>query len=220
MVVNFTLSESLRAGWASFKNHAIPSIIFFVSSFLIIGVFSAVFRFMHPSLGLLPLILLSPLVDTAYCNVHFLWKSGQVITTKSFLAHVSLKLWVHYIIVSLIVSFAVGLGFFLFVIPGLYILIRLMFVVPALVDNPSEGFSVALKKSWEMTNGSVCNLSVYLLVSVLIMILASITIVGVIVVIPVLQFARAEIYWNNKGGEQLGESSSTAMKATDPQAYV
>jgi uncharacterized membrane protein len=55
---------------------------------------------------------------------------------------------------SLLMAFVVGLGFLLFVIPGIILGVGLALAIPAVVLEPARSASGALSRSWELTRGS------------------------------------------------------------------
>jgi uncharacterized membrane protein len=58
------------------------------------------------------------------------------------------------LVCSMLTAFAVGIGLFLFLIPGLVLIAGLILAVPAIVIEPRLSASAALSRSWELTRGS------------------------------------------------------------------
>lgn len=75
--------------------------------------------------------------------------------------------WVSYLIAGVIFGIVVGIGFVIFIIPGLYMLTRWLFFGYAIVDQ-GAGATQSLGASWELTKGHV--LGVFLLVLALLVI--------------------------------------------------
>ncbi len=55
---------------------------------------------------------------------------------------------------SMLTALAVGIGFILFVLPGIVLIAGLILAVPAIVIEPRLSSSAALSRSWELTRGS------------------------------------------------------------------
>ncbi|MCD2315498.1 hypothetical protein LQ954_04970 [Sphingomonas sp. IC-11] len=62
--------------------------------------------------------------------------------------------WIgRFILVNLLVAIPVGLGLWLFVLPGLYLQARLVASVPVVAAEPGQSAARALRKSWHLTRG-------------------------------------------------------------------
>ena len=71
------------------------------------------------------------------------------------------------LIVSLLMTLAVGLGFLLLLVPGVILAVGLVLAIPAVVLEPRTSASGALSRSWELTRGArwrIFGLGVVLLV--------------------------------------------------------
>lgn len=82
--------------------------------------------------------------------------------------------YVRFVLGILAHSILTLIGTFLFIIPGIYIGVRLMFVPVILLDEPETGFVEAFKKSWAMTAGSFWNLFLLFIAVILINIVGAI----------------------------------------------
>ena len=58
------------------------------------------------------------------------------------------------LIVSLLMTLAVGLGFLLLLVPGVILAVGLVLAIPAVVLEPRTSASGALSRSWELTRGA------------------------------------------------------------------
>jgi len=65
----------------------------------------------------------------------------------------AMPLLVFYFLLTIILSFAIGIGFALFVIPGIYLLGRLIAAAPAMVAESRRNPADALGESWRLTKG-------------------------------------------------------------------
>jgi len=70
---------------------------------------------------------------------------------------------------SMLTALAVGIGFILFVVPGIVLIAGLILAVPAIVIEPRLSSSAALSRSWELTRGSRWRMFGLLLVLVILL---------------------------------------------------
>jgi len=216
--LQFAISDSWNAGWQSFKNHWGSSLIFLILSWILLAGSAYLLSLIHPSLGVLAVLLLVPLFLPAYNSVHLQYKSGKQISLKSFFSHYTLSFFFNYWAGAILITFIYSLGFLLLIIPGIYLSFRLSLFLPALLDHPEEGFLGAMKKSWNMTKGSVCHLFGFWLASLLLYILTAFTIIGLFITPFVLSFAVADIYYTNRQGQQQGSPKVGSTNA--PPGYA
>lgn len=65
----------------------------------------------------------------------------------------SVNTYAYYFLATIVYSLIVGLGTLLCFIPGIFFGVRLIFVLPYILDHPEAGFGDAFKHSWDMTKG-------------------------------------------------------------------
>ncbi|MFC4988856.1 glycerophosphoryl diester phosphodiesterase membrane domain-containing protein [Saliphagus infecundisoli] len=118
---------------------------------------------------------------------------------------------------------AVGIGFVLLIIPGLYLGVRLSLALPACVID-EKGVTESLETSWSVAKGNLLKLFGIFLISFLIVVgtaIATLLVTGfgegfylaflvvsavlTAVVTPIVQFAYARIYLENRPGSGDGE---------------
>lgn len=98
------------------------------------------------------------------------------------------------IVAGIIVAFAVGLGFILFIIPGIYLLVRLMFFTYYIVDK-NAGIMESIQMSWNLTKGSVVNLFLLGVIFLFINFLGALVFgIGLAVTLPLTFLATALLY--------------------------
>lgn len=101
---------------------------------------------------------------------------------------------INYVLVSIIKTVIVFVGFLLLIIPGIIFSIKLQFATYLVVDK-NMGVVDALNKSWEMTKGVKWNLFLFSILLVLIDILGFMAlIVGLFITIPLTMVATAYVY--------------------------
>jgi uncharacterized membrane protein len=90
---------------------------------------------------------------------------------------------------------AVLIGLVLFIVPGIYIGVRLSFTLFLIVDTEMD-FMTALKTSWAMTEGRVLELFLLgLIVGVILLLLTIVTLfIGILATAPVGSIAGALLY--------------------------
>ena len=95
---------------------------------------------------------------------------------------------------SILYGLAVVGGLILFVVPGIYLALRLQFYSYVLLDKDT-GVIDSLKKSWKLTQGNVINLFLFMLLIIGINILGAIALlVGLLITIPVSFIAVTLLY--------------------------
>ena len=91
-----------------------------------------------------------------------------------------------YFLASLITGFVVLAGFLFFIIPGIYLALRLQFFQAFIIEE-NAGIIESLHKSWEITKGQVLPLFILALVMIGILILGCILFgIGIFVAVPLI----------------------------------
>jgi uncharacterized membrane protein len=105
-----------------------------------------------------------------------------------------LQLFIKYLFAELIYIFAVVAGLILFIIPGLFLAVRLMFFGYLVVDKELSA-TEAIKQSFEMTEGYFWPLLGFVFVVALINIAGILLfLVGLLITLPVTSVATAYLY--------------------------
>ena len=92
----------------------------------------------------------------------------------------------HYILGSIIIGVGVLVGLIFFIIPGIYLAIRLQFYTYVLLEQEECDCMKALSTSWAMTKGHVINLFTLGLLSFFIVIAGVIAfLIGILAAIPI-----------------------------------
>lgn len=99
-----------------------------------------------------------------------------------------------YLLAAAINIAVVVAGFIVFIIPGIYIAIRLSMWPYLMLEGEKNSFE-ALKKSWNLTNGIVTKLLGLYLVQILLILLGVVFfLVGLFIAIPVVSLSHVYIY--------------------------
>jgi uncharacterized membrane protein len=105
------------------------------------------------------------------------------------------KNYVPSLIITILITLAVGFGLVLLIIPGIIIAIGFSMSYFILADNPNMDAVSAMKASWEMMKGYKADYFVFSLLSILLCILGLIVlVVGFFYVVPIIYAASALFY--------------------------
>lgn len=100
----------------------------------------------------------------------------------------------NYFLANILFGVVVCIGTLLFVIPGIYLGIRLQFFGQSIVDEDTSAIQ-ALKQSWALTKGKVMPLFLLLLTQILILIIGLIIFgIGIFVAIPLILMMQSYTY--------------------------
>ena len=78
------------------------------------------------------------------------------------LLNLDLKVFIYYLLGLFFMGFIIGGGLMLFIFPGLYLIVRLIFV-PYLMIDGNKSIIYVFKKSWIMTQGNEWNICLFIL---------------------------------------------------------
>lgn len=197
MDTTIVVSDVLRASWKSVKSQI------WILAGLIIGLCLISFTislFMTPlsssTGGMIVSSLISYIISSifalGYIKNMFQTMDGDEPQFSAYMQNPT-KLF-SYMIAGIISSLLVCIGLFCFVIPGIYLYIRLQFFGQFIVDE-NAGALDALRKSWYLTEGHGMPLFGLLLAQLLIVIVGVILfIVGVFVAYPLVIMSQCFVY--------------------------
>lgn len=119
---------------------------------------------------------------------------GGNLDYKTILSDVSVKKSLRFLFAIFLVALVTGLGLLIFIIPGIYLAYRLMFV-PYLVVDKNLGIGDSFKESANLSKGVKLKLFAFTLVSLFLMLIGLIVfIVGILPAFMVLNLSVAYIY--------------------------
>lgn len=125
-----------------------------------------------------------------------------------------------FLIAVIIISIAVGVGLILFIIPGIYIGLRLSQACFIIVDQKLSGIE-AIKKSWAITKGHTLKLFLLVIVMVVINIIGALVLfIGLLVTLPTTTMAMAYVYRRLVSGAAALEVAPPAALSTTPAPQV
>lgn len=183
---DFSIKELLEFGWSKTKTNY----WFILQVMIIAGLAYGASRFLGPVSVLVGFAVGICITTVALMLVH----GHTPALTDLFAKYKGYTTYLNYAIVSVINGILVVGGFFLFIIPGIFFLVKLQFAKTLVVDKDMPALD-ALKKSWEMTNGNFWPLLGYILVIALINFIGAIPLgLGLLVTVPVSILASLKLY--------------------------
>ena len=104
------------------------------------------------------------------------------------------RLLLRYLAAWLLTSVMMMIGLALFILPGIYLVLRFQFVYASIVDE-DVGILTSFKRSWRMTKGHVLPLLVILLIQMLIITIGILALgIGIFVAVPLILLMYAQTY--------------------------
>ncbi len=202
----FSIKEALKFGWEKVKNDLgfflalmfVVLLIYFIPatvSFLLTEQ-----GFVWTSLGIDVIsFVLTAIVGLGLVRIALNFYKGEESHIETLVS--CYHLFPKYFLAFIIYILAVGFGLFLFIIPGIYISLRLWFFDYFLVDEEC-GAVESLKKSFGATKGNVLKLLLFLLIAGLVNLVgALVLLVGLFVTIPLTILATAFVYKEISGSD-------------------
>ena len=184
---DFSVEKIISQAWIKFKENS----LFWIG----ITLFSIAIGLpgnIMPSVALL-FTLLSCYFSAAITLMSIKYIRGQSISYNDLLAIKSMR-FLHYLAALLICSVLIIIGCVFLILPGIYIMLRLMLVQYLIVDKDIS-FDQAIKKSWHLTKGMEWNLLAFVFAMFVIMVLGFLALcLGLIIAIPVTQLSTAYLY--------------------------
>lgn len=184
---NFSIKELLEFGWSKTK----VNYWFIFQVIILASLVYGASRFLGPIS-----VLVGFCVGISITTVGLMLIAGHTPKLADLFSKYNsgYKIFLNYAIVSLIYGVLVVIGTFLFILPGLFVMVKLQFAKPLVVDK-GLGALEALKKSWEMTQGNFWSLFGYVVaITVLNLIGAIPFFLGLLVTVPVTILASLHLY--------------------------
>ncbi len=188
----FSIKEAFKQGWSNTKKHieflTVSTFVFLVIYFILkVGSHG----FSGLLLGLASFIV-GMLFDIGMRRIGILIDSGQTPKADHFRSDLGLFLSVLW--ATVIVSVLSFIGFILFVIPGIIVVIRLSMAIYLILDKKLDAWA-AVKESWRLTKGSSWKLLGFFILAFVVVIISIIPLgLGLIISIPFLSMTHAVIY--------------------------
>ena len=183
----FSKKEIISFGWNKTKEH-----FWFLFGMLVLVLLATGASNFIPILPLIVGIFASISIITVTLIIA---DGGTPHSKELFSKYGNYKIFLNYLIASIIAGVAILIGLFLLVLPGIYFAIRLQFYKFLIVDKEDIGPIMALKESWRMTDNHAWNLFLFLILIALLNILGAILLgIGLFVTVPISMIAYALLY--------------------------
>ena len=193
----FSIGDALLFGWNKFKDNA----VFLLLLGLGLGIATFIANSMQKATIGLPLLFVITYLIIIVINavVSFIFVTASLELhdygtiefddlTKTF------PQFIQYLVGYVIFGVAIVIGFFLLIVPGIFLSVKLFLYMYLVVDKKMNGID-ALKLSYEMTTGHFLELFLFLLCVVVLNILGVLLFgLGLLVTIPVTSIATAYVY--------------------------
>ena len=156
------------------------------------------------ALSLFPFVALVTISLLMYANWAVKDKKGKR-------KHVAVLIYIA--LVHVLLAIGKLMAFFLFLIPGFYVYVKLLFVSLIMLEE-KKGALEAIKASWTMTRGNFWRLFLLTAINTILQIIAAPTIIGLVPVTGFANTARAAAFRMLWEGEQRDEGSYYAEAAS------
>ena len=195
----FSKEQAIRFGWQRMKDNlgffiVYLLILFFIQGFL--GFFSSMFAERIPSLSLIFSLgswIVSLVSAIFVIKIGLKLYNNEKIVSYDFLSF-STALFFKFLLGYALYTILVVIGFFLLVVPGVYLAIKYQFVQYLIVDKNMDVID-AFKESGKMTDGYKWNLFLLVLLFLIIAALGAMALgIGLLVAIPIIIVAQAYVY--------------------------
>ena len=118
---------------------------------------------------------------------------GESVSIDDLLS-INISTFIHYFLVTVVSGMLVLIGFIFLIVPGIYIMARLMFVQYLVVDRNLK-FNEAIKMSWEISDGHVFSIVGFLAVMGFLFLIGFCSlIIGLLVATPIIMLSTAALY--------------------------
>ena len=198
--ITFSISELIQDAWSKFKEKLGFWILITIIS-IVVGYFGDYglsvdpesFEASFTSIQGFVISILSLYLSASITLIYIKFMRGESVSLNDLFA-VDLNKFIHYVLAVLVSGVLMVIGFILLILPGFYIMARLMFVQYLVLDR-NLSFLEAIKKSFKMSEGHVLDFISFMFAMAFLIILGFLSLVfGILVAIPVTSLATAKLY--------------------------
>lgn len=184
---NLNLQEIFSEAWIKTKGNVWFLFCLFIVSTIVVGVTNHM-----PFLS----FIVSVPVGIAMLTVAIIIANGHKPKYEDlFKSFDDYKITLNYFIASIIYMVVIIAGFIFFIIPGIYLAVRLQFYKFLVIENKNKSPTEILKESYKMTEGHFWELFSFIIVIVVINLIGAIPFgLGLIITIPLSVIASAVLY--------------------------
>lgn len=197
-----SISNVISSAWSTFKSNSLELSLTFLS-YIILLIFSSVIELMGGLTGNSTISFIASafcgltniILTLGFAKIFIDAARGEKVLIESLFSQFKPKLILHYVIAVIIAGFAISIGFILFIIPGIYLAIRLQFVVYNLIEQENPDFFKAIRSSWNITKHNMLDLIALIVFSVVIAFLGVLSfLIGIFIAIPVTMLISTIAY--------------------------
>lgn len=219
MEFHFSIRNTIKRAWHEYKTNLILFLVLISGEVLL--------QFLAPdSVHLRPLTILLMIVLCVWyiviLKLTLRVSRGETIKPTFALIHDALPSFREFFMflgVSILTSLIYGVGFILLVIPGIYLMSRLVFSNIVYIDQHTS-VTDALKTSWRLTKGSILWTSILVIISFVLLMLvgAAFFRIGLYITMPIallllMHFYNAALAYHGNTKDQVVETQGTENPA-------
>ena len=185
--IEFSIEKIIKSAWRRFNDNKI-----FWIGVALLSLSMSIPGNIFPTLGIL-FTLVSCYISASVIRISINFMQGHMVNYNDFF-QIDIMQFFNYLAALILCSVSILLGFLFFVIPGIYLMTRLIFVQYFVIDKKIS-FDSAIKRSWKITKGNEINLLAFLFAMVIIFVLGFLVfVIGFVVAIPITQLSTAKLY--------------------------
>ncbi len=197
--IEFSIEKIIKSAWRRFNDNRI-----FWIGVALLSLSMSIPGNIFPALGIL-FTLVSCYISASVIRISIKFMQGHLVSYNDFF-QIDIMQFFNYLAALILCSVSILLGFLFFVIPGVYIMTRLIFVQYFVIDKKIS-FDAAIKRSWKITKGNEINLLAFLFAMVIIFVLGFLAFaIGVVVAIPITQLSTAKLYLTFLNDENISDT--------------
>ena len=196
--IEFSIEKIIKSAWHRFNDNRI-----FWIGVALLSLSMSVPGNIFPTLGIL-FTLVSCYISASVIRISIKFMQGHLVNYNDFF-QIDIMQFFNYLAALILCSVSILLGFLFFVIPGIYLMTRFIFVQHFVIDKKIS-FDAAIKRSWKITKGNEINLLAFLFAMLIIFILGFLAfVIGVVVAIPITQLSTAKLYLTFLNDENISD---------------
>ena len=197
--IEFSIEKIIKSAWHRFNDNRI-----FWIGVALLSLSMSIPGNIFPTLGIL-FTLVSCYISASVIRISINFMQGHLVNYNDFF-QIDIMQFFNYLAALILCSVSILLGFLFFVIPGVYLMTRFIFVQYFVIDK-NISFDAAIKRSWKITKGNEINLLAFLFSMVIIFVLGFLAfVIGVVVAIPITQLSTAKLYLTFLNDENISDT--------------
>ena len=191
-------TQAIGVGWTQTKRQFFPLLGVMLTAWIVAYIPSALSSALGDQAGALTFLLvlggwiLSLIVSLGVIKVSLQVSAGKKVEFSDLFS--TLPYVLRYFVLSILMTLIILLGFIVFILPGIYLAVRLSYVPYYLLDKNTTVMET-LRGSWAITKGRFWKIFVFGILNGLVMLLGLLALgIGILVSAPVTMVAQAAFY--------------------------